>query len=194
MYYDQLLNYDQFINLGNNIQKEEFINPLKIGKNATTVFKKTVPKVTNVVKKTAPKATKVVKKTAPKVAAGALTVAAGTYVAAYQGELGEDAKAIADNIEDKVGNAAKETANVVKKTANIAGGFVGDVLWSFVKEPLYIFLLVIAFLCFGYCIYYRLVTKKYDRDFWTYLTVGVVCGGVGGGGFVADYINKHKDS
>jgi hypothetical protein len=183
--------YDQLINLGNDIQKEEFVDFLKLGKTiapkVTNVVKKSAPKVTNVAKKSAPKVTNVAKKSAPKVtnlakkgtgaigtgaayavknpkkvAAGTAALGTAAYAAADTGVLGEDAKAIADNIEDKVGDVAKDTVNVVKKTANAAGDLVGDALWSIFKPIFFYVLVFFAIFCglyFPFCIY----TKQYER-------------------------------
>ena len=204
MYYDQLINYDQFINLGNNIQKEEFVNLSKLGKKFVDIGKKTVPKVTNVVKKSAPKVTNVAKKGAGAIGTGATYAAtsaaknpktaaavtagvlAGTYAVAESGALGEDVKAIADNIEDKVGNAAKETANVVKKTANTAGDLVGDALWSFFKPFLVYGSVFFIFLCAVYFLIYM-----YNKQY-AYAAIPFMFGsGCGVGLF---FLNKHKDS
>jgi len=129
MYYDQLINYDQFINLGNNIQKEEFVNLSKFGKKVVDIGKKAAPKVTNVVKKSAPKVTNVAKKGAGVIGAGAAytvknpkTVAAGTaalgtvaYVAADQGLLGDDAQQYADDLGDATEDAAGKVGGSLKK-------------------------------------------------------------------------------
>jgi hypothetical protein len=185
MYYDQLINYDQFINLGNNIQKEEFVNLSKFGKKVVDIGKKAAPKVTNVVKKSAPKVTNVAKKGAGVIGAGAAyavknpkTAAAGTaalgtiaYAAVDQGKLGDDAKAIADNIENKVGNAAKDTVNVVKKTANAAGDLVGDALWSFFKPIFFYVLVFVAIFCGLYCPF-CIYTKQYERALLSFIVGG----------------------
>jgi hypothetical protein len=136
MYYDQLINYDQFINLGNNIQKEEFVNLSKFGKKVVDIGKKAAPKVTNVVKKSAPKVTNVAKKGAGVIGAGAAytvknpkTVAAGTaalgtvaYVAADQGLLGDDAQQYADDLGDDAQQYADDLGDATEDAAGKVGG------------------------------------------------------------------------
>ena len=110
--------YDQFINLGNYIQKEEFVSFRNLG----NVAKKAVPKVTNVAKKGAgfgvgaigAGLAYTVKN--PKKAAGmAGLAAAGTYVAADQGLLGDDAQQYADDLGEAAEDNAENVGNSLKK-------------------------------------------------------------------------------
>ena len=128
--------YDQFINLGNYIQKEEFVSFRNFG----NVAKKAVPKVTNVAKKAVPKVTNVAKKGTgvakkgagvgvgaigaglaytvknPKtVAKAAVATGVVTYVAADQGLLGDDAQQYADDLGEAAEDNAENVGNSLKK-------------------------------------------------------------------------------